>query len=61
MTSSEMRKAGYKPNNGYHDQRTALQWVKQNIAGFGGDPDEITTVGESAGGRTCPILMPYIN
>lgn len=50
MTSKELRDAGYKANNGFHDQRTALQWIRNNIGGFGGEPDEITTVGESAGG-----------
>jgi carboxylesterase type B len=50
MTSKELRDAGYKANNGFHDQRTAMQWVRKNIGGFGGDPEEITTVGESAGG-----------
>jgi carboxylesterase type B len=50
MTSKELRDVGYKANNGFHDQRTAMQWVRRNIGGFGGDPEEITTVGESAGG-----------
>jgi carboxylesterase type B len=50
MTSAELRKAGYKANNGFHDQRAALQWVKKFIGGFGGDGKEITVVGESAGG-----------
>lgn len=50
MTSKELRSAGYKANNGFHDQRTALQWIKKYIGGFGGDPDEITVSGESAGG-----------
>jgi hypothetical protein len=50
MTSAELRKAGYKANNGFHDQRVALQWIRKNIGGFGGNSDEITTVGESAGG-----------
>jgi len=53
MTSTELRKAGYKANNGLRDQRTALEWVRKFIGGFGGNPDEITTVGESAGGCEC--------
>jgi hypothetical protein len=50
LTSSELRDAGYQANNGLHDQRTALKWVKKYIQGFGGDPDRITVIGQSAGG-----------
>ncbi|KNY29212.1 carboxylesterase/lipase family protein [Pseudobacteroides cellulosolvens] len=44
-------------NYGTLDQIKALKWVKQNIKGFGGNPDNITVAGESTGGYHCLNLM----
>ena len=41
--------AGYTGNYGLYDQLTAIMWVKHNIEAFGGDPDNITIMGQSAG------------
>jgi carboxylesterase type B len=50
LTSEELRNAGYKANNGFRDQKTAISWVGKHIQDFGGDPENITLAGMSVGG-----------
>ena len=51
--------AGYagSANNALRDLITALTWIRQNVAAFGGDPERVTIGGESAGAKLTDMLM----
>lgn len=44
-------------SNGFQDQVLALEWVRDNIADYGGDPGNVTIFGESAGGASVLALL----
>lgn len=54
MTTSDKECPG---NNGLWDQLMALQFVRENIAAFGGDADRITIFGQGAGADSTGLLL----
>jgi para-nitrobenzyl esterase len=44
-------------NLGIHDQLSALRWVRDNVAAFGGDPGQVTLAGQSAGGQSVLAIL----
>lgn len=51
LAGSDVLEAGIA-NNGFRDQRLALQWINENVASFGGDPTKVTIWGESSGAES---------
>ncbi|EJD48912.1 alpha/beta-hydrolase, partial [Auricularia subglabra TFB-10046 SS5] len=50
---------GVDANAGLLDQRAAMEWVQRHISKFGGDPEQITIIGESAGGAS--VVMHVVS
>lgn len=60
FANSDSLKEEGSMNAGLRDQRAAIEWVRTNIAAFGGDPERITIAGQSSGGLAIGMqIMAY--
>jgi carboxylesterase type B len=57
FAQSDALKKETSENAGLRDQRLAIEWVRDNIAYFGGDPEKITILGQSSGGLSIGMHM----
>lgn len=57
VTALEVRRPYHHPNRKTSTEHGLLQWVKKNIASFGGNPNNVTIIGESAGAGSVRTLL----
>lgn len=61
FAQSDALKAERSNNAGLRDQRLAMEWVRDNIAHFGGDPSKITVFGQSSGGMRLTSMSAQVS